>query len=233
VSKIHLVIVATILTFCFNNSANATNIIQTISVSTDNSADPFSIAEDDNGAPLGPTDLVVFDSQFFTSLGTLDEFTIGFTDLNFEVSATGAGEPGIFGGTVGLNVGGQFNVNGVVFNGAGGGDFVGADFGEFAQFSFTLPDTVQTFVPADAGVTFDPALLPLITGTDPLNINFNSSGDLNSGGNLDNIVASASGTITLEYHFTPFDAQAIPEPSTALLLMVTCLGSLNRQRRRR
>jgi len=234
VSRILPVLIATFaLSLC--NFVNADAIVQTETVSTDNTGNLFSEAQGFT------TSFPLFNDQFFsltaapfdTALGTLDSFTVSFSDI----SISGNGIVSDLFGSVGTALSGQFSIDGVVFNGAGVNVFeIVEEPGDPIEFGASV-DFSQTFFVADAGLqfgdpaivgtAFDPAILAAVQGTTPFQVSFNSSGNV-SINDLSDVFAEASGTISLQYHFTPV---TVPEPSSAVIVILG-LGTLVTRRRR-
>lgn len=236
-----ILIASLVLASC--NVACADTISQTTTVSTDNTGELFS---ETNGFS---TEFQLFDDQFFSltalpfdsSLGTLDNFKVSFTD----VSISGNGITSDVFGSLSSTLSGQFlfeapNIvppNGG-FNGAGGNDFQSTPgAGDPVEFELALPDFSQTFFVADAGLPFgdpsaigtpfNPAILGAVTGTNPFQIRFSSDGPVFVNSVVD-VFAEASGTISIEYHFIPV---SVPEPSSGIVALLG-LGALVARRRR-
>lgn len=230
-------ITAIVLSFC--NVADADSIVQTGTVSTVRAGDLF---DQDTG------DFELFDDEFFSltadpfdpSLGTLISATVSFTDLSVSVAGTGldVADTGIPSNpAIIVNLSGQFTIGGVLFNGAGDGDFLPGEDGELLEFNLALPDFSQDFFVADAGLafddpnlvgtSFDPAVLDVITGDVPFEVLFNSAGPV-SLFDVTDVVAEASATISIRYDFDP---ATVPEPSSALVGLLGLITMTARRRR--
>jgi len=226
-----LPILIAVLVLSFSNVVDADTIIQTETVSASNT---FS-------ETLGiTTEFELVDDQFFSltadpfdpALGNLVSFTVVFTDIS--VSGTGSVSENFGNGSAAVT--GPFTVGGASFNGAGGTNFQqGEDAGDPLDFGISV-GVSQTFFVADEGLpfgdpnlvgtAFDPAILATVTGAAPFEVLFASNGLIRL--NSSEVVAEASGTISIEYHFEP---AAIPEPSSAALAMFGFLAIATRRRR--
>jgi len=140
---------------------------------------------------------------FNSSLGTLLSFT-----AKWEISGLLSG----FAGPTGGNASGSFTnptggvlftIAGGIYDGSGGGNGNGA--GPDQPFIVILPAggpivSDKTFAVADAGVTYDPAILTAVTGTSPFAAAF-TGGVTVSYGTVVNLAASVTGKVTLTYTY--------------------------------
>lgn len=104
------------------------------------------------------TDFSATFSPFNSSLGTLESFTV-----IWEADFTGSGTVSGANGSIDGNFGGAFSLAGSGYNGTGnsGGDN-GTD-GESVAIELSI-EVSDTFLPADAGASYDPAILAAVTG---------------------------------------------------------------------
>jgi hypothetical protein len=124
-------------------------------------------------------------NPFNSSLGTLVK-----VEINWDFGGSFTGTTGSSGGSASLGFGGSFYVNSIGYGGSGNGNSSGA----FANlpFSFTMTDPSSSnysFVPANAGVTYDPALLTIFTGGNQYSVSFDAG---NSGYGLWSGIASGT-----------------------------------------
>lgn len=235
---------AVVLSFC--NVVDADFIIQSDTVSTMISGDQIEDLFDQQG-----NGFELLDDDFFSltadpfdpSLGTLVSATVSFTDLTVSVTATGldVADTGIPSNPqIGINLGGQFTIGGVIFNGAGASAFLPFEDGEVLQNTVVLDDINQTFFVADTGLAFDdpdlvgesfnPAIFDAITGDASFDVVFfNSSGPQFATVSLfdvTDVTAEASATISIRYDFI-----AVPEPSSAFVGLIGLIAMTARRRR--
>jgi hypothetical protein len=140
---------------------------------------------------------------FDSSLGTLTSFTVR-CEIEGLLSGT-IGEEAEE-GSANASLGGTFAIGGSAFSGTGGGNNGVGSTGEPIEVSFAIPTFEQTLAVADAGVSYDPAILSKITGTEPFPVAFNTpapGGTTVTVGyaNVTDLAASVSGTITLTYTY--------------------------------
>jgi len=234
VSKILPIFIAT-FALCFCNVVTADSITQTDTLSTDNSGELFSETQGNT------TNFPLFNEQFFSltaapfdpSLGTLESFTVSFSDIAISGNGTVAN---LF-GSVGTGLSGQFSLGGFGFGGAGNnafeivetpGDPIEFETSvDFSQTFFVADDGLPFGDPALVGTAFNPAILDTVEGSTPFQILFNSSGQIGVN-DVTDVFAQASGTISIQYHFTP---TSVPEPSSTVIAMLA-LGTLFTRRRR-
>ena len=177
------------------------DIYQTFNFSTNTT---FSGSATSTFIPLG-----YFSASFSPYSGNpayLTGFEIDWT-LNF--SASGVATPGNFGG-FGGGPGGAYSVNG---NGYGGNE--GSLTSDSVTAGGVIPvvncpvDGTNTFLVADAGEKYNPAILADVLGANPVDVNWGT--DLTIGyGDVLSGQFSVTGSVTLIYN-------AVPEPSTLAL----------------
>lgn len=172
-------------------------------------------------------------NPFNGSLGTLDSFQVVWsvsTSASGTVSSTVSDPSG----------------RGFLFVKSGGIQYIGSDrYGGSANTNTvtglpneTLPLTTATFtgdttwLPANAGATYNPALLATVTGASDFNLVLISDNDdtaYATYGDLSGISADLAGSVTMTYTYTA----AVPEPSTWMLgLGAVAVGGFARLRRR-
>jgi hypothetical protein len=149
---------------------------------------------------------------FNSALGTLNSFSIVWT-----ASVVAEGTTGATSGNISMGFGGAFRVGSASYNGTGDGNSNGAGPGStIPQITISINNT-SVFLPSNAGVTYDPAILALITGSNPVQLSYASKSS-NTAYTTFNDVATVSsvlsGTVTLTYDYTP---AAVPEPTSMLI----------------
>ena len=209
----------------FSQYSFADVVTQTIALGADNSDDPFQ----------GSGSLQLVDNEFFvlqadpfdSSLGTLDSFTVSFTDFTFLATGVVGSEGGSTTGSISVSdASGPYTFNGSQLSGAGTGGGGGGATGNPIIVSGGFPDFSRSFDVVDSGTAFDPLILAGVEGSIPFDIVFGTPIEF-SVTNVNNVVAETTGTITLQYNFT-----AVPEPSGALMAMLGCLAMVGSRRRK-
>ncbi|MEI7900901.1 MAG: hypothetical protein WCK89_11655 [bacterium] len=158
----------------------------------------------------GSTNLV--ESGFFSAdmqpfnaaLGTLQSFTVKW-EVSGLLSGTGGPEGGSASGNFTNPDGCYFMIAGGIHGGGGGGNGNGAGPGQSFEVIFPATGPIfseQTFTVANAGVSYDPAILAAITGTSSFPVAFTSAANV-SYGNVVNLAASVSGKVTFTYTYEP------------------------------
>jgi hypothetical protein len=149
-----------------------------------------------------PTFFTADFEPFDESLGTLQSFTIRcrihgeLAGLASDAEATGTASSG-FGGT--------FSIGGFAFDGTGGPGGNGiANSGAPIDVEIGIPDYERNLTVANAGVTYDPSILAVVTGDASYPISFNTGGGVMVAfGNVADLQASLSGTISITYLYQP------------------------------
>ena len=185
-----------------------------------------------------PTQQVFFPSPavvatinpFNAALGTLDKVSI-----HWDYGGSFTGTVGTSSGSATFSISGTVYVNTTSYNGGGGDGYNNADPG--VTFSVSQSNGVidNDFLPSDAGVTYDPALLAAFTGLNPYTVTFDNFGSWYFSYNS---VVSGTATsyrdVSVTYTYTP---SAVPEidPATggSALSLVAGLAAILDQRRRR
>jgi hypothetical protein len=137
---------------------------------------------------------------FDASLGTLQSFTVKWEASGLLTGTVGPDSSG----SASSSFGGSFYLAGSGYGGAGGGNGGGAGPGQSLEVIFPPTPIVseKTFTVAEAGVTYDPAILAAITGTSPFAAAFDSAVTVNYT-NVVDLAASVTGTVTLTYTYEP------------------------------
>ncbi|WP_367871632.1 hypothetical protein [Luteolibacter sp. Populi] len=163
----------------------------------------------------GPTPSNLVSSGFFTAtvqpfnpaLGSLTSF--GVTYQLDGVMTGGVGNESES-GAVAASLGGNFAINGIIFNGwGGGGGSLDLPYfpGETIEEPFSA-DPFETTLNVAAGL-FHPGLLTAVTGTQPFTLAFSSGVSL-SYVNVTNLAASFSATMTMVYNYeTPAGSESL------------------------
>ena len=163
----------------------------------------------------GPTPSNLVSSGFFTAtvqpfnpaLGTLTSFGV-----TYQLDGVMTGSVGDDGesGAVAASLGGTFAINGIIFNGwGGGGGSLDSPYfqGQPIEESFKAEPFETTLNVAAGG--FNPALLPAVTGTEPFTLGFSSAVSL-SYVNVADLAASFSATMTMVYNYeTPAGPESL------------------------
>lgn len=160
--------------------------------------------------PIPAGGFVATFNPFGSSLGTLISTTV-----TWSITSAFNGIAGSTSSSYSSNFGGTYSVNSAGYSGNGGGSSTNANtIGATMSSSATVPET-DTFLPADAGVNYDPAIEAAFTGTSPFSVSWAAGGstsaftaDYVSSGTL-----SVTGSASITYNY-----QAVPEPASALIL---------------
>lgn len=172
-------------------------------------------------ASSGSGSLEVFDSTALTatmspfdaSLGTLDSFSINW-DMDFGASGTTLEGGGFFN----ASVGGSFSLAGTGYGGAGNSAGDGSATIEGLILNFAI-DQTNSFVPANANVSYSPALLTAVTGSTDFDLAFGTGYSINYT-TMEDVAGLAIGTVTLTYTYT-----AVPAPGPLALLLFGLLAA--------
>lgn len=170
----------------------------------------------------GSTDPVLVAQPFNSLLGTLVSFTVDFA-LTYDGSQTNG--PG--GGGFSMGTGGNMKLNGINYSGIGGGNGTGG--GPFAVVTTSYPNNFsQTFLVANAGVTYDPNILAAVIGAVPFEVRHEHSPILTVTGDASAFLFSIreGSTISLTYDYVP-----VPEPGSAALGLLAAALLAGRRRR--
>jgi len=172
-------------------------------------------------------------NPFDTSLGTLTSFSMAWSlvaSTNFTV-APPPGNRG--GGSASGSVGGGFLVGGksAGMGGSGGGG-TGAGPGGSGSYNWVM-DRSRTWLAAQAGVTYDPALLALVTGSTPFDLRWDTVQPYALfASNVVDLVGTLAVDVTMQYDYTPASVPpAVPEPGSLALVAAAGLAGLVRRRR--
>jgi hypothetical protein len=179
----------------------AETVVQPANFSASNEGNLFSGF---GSQPLVAGDFFTANFQpFDSSLGTLTSFTV---HCEIEGLLTGTiGEEGDE-GSANASMGGTFAIGGSAFSGTGGGNNGVGSMGEPIEVSFAIPTFEQTLTVANSGVSYDPAILSKVTGTEPFPVAFSTpvpGGTTVTVGyaNVSDLAASVAGTITFTYTY--------------------------------
>jgi hypothetical protein len=146
-----------------------------------------------------PTFFTAEFEPFDESLGTLESFTIRCNISGLLQGLGGDAEPT---GTAASGYGGAFSIGGATFDGTGTSPVepVFADTGASLEVPMGSIDYERNLTVANAGVTYDPAIVTTLTGDAPFPISFNTGGGVMvSYSNVADLQASLSGTISITY----------------------------------
>lgn len=174
--------------------------------------------------PIPAGGFVATFTPFDASLGTLISTTVSWS-----VTASFSGVTGSTSSSYVASVGGTYSVGGAGYSGNGSGaNLSSTTLGETLTNSFTVPQS-YTFLPADAGIRYDPAIEAAFTGSSPFSATW-QAGDTNAAFTANYIASgslSVTGTASIDYNYAP-----VPEPPAALVL-ASALGLLALVVRRR
>lgn len=150
-----------------------------------------------------PTFFTADFEPFDESLGTLESFTIRCNIGGLLQGVGGDAEPT---GTASSGFGGAFSIGGATFDGTGTSpvppEF--ADTGAPLEVPMGSIDYERNLTVANAGVTYDPAIVATLTGNASFPISFNTGGGVMvTYSNVADLQASLSGTISITYVYQP------------------------------
>lgn len=139
---------------------------------------------------------------FDASLGTLQSFTVRCRLNGALVGVAGDAEGT---GSASSGFGGAFSIGGAAFDGTGGPGGNGvADAGSPLEVAIGIPDYERNLTVANAGVSYDPAILAAVTGNAPYPISFNTGGGVMVNfANVADLQASLGGMISITYIYQP------------------------------
>lgn len=163
-------------------------------------------------------------NPFNSALGTLDSFTFAWV-LSMTGDGVGAGPSGF----LSISYGGTAYVNADSYGGGGNGDSRAGD-GVFSQMSKSTSLT-HTYLPANAGVTYNPAFLTVVTGGSTFGMTFKSGSGSTASASYSSVVSATSTYttgLTVTYNYTA----AVPEPSFAVVGLALAAGTVVVRRRR-
>lgn len=160
-------------------------------------------------------------TPFDPELGRLNSFTIAWT-----MSYSGSGTTGSEGGGFSISQSGEYYVNNIDYDGDGNGDGNGEGPDFFISAGFSMNKST-TFIPADAGDTYDLGILEAVLGTSAFSLSQSGAFWIDPEG-MANWTASANGNVRLTYDYVA------PEPGAGLLIAagLAALGGLHLRRQR-
>lgn len=184
----------------------------------------FTNAATQSFTPIPAAGFVATFNPFDASLGTLISSTVSWSITPAFTGIAGSTSSGYS-----ASVGGTYSVNTAGYTGNGSGSSTGSStLGDTLNSSFTVPDS-YTFLPADAGVSYDPAINAAFTGTSPFTATWDAG--TTTSAFTANYVSSGTLSVTGSASIT-YDYQPIPEPASPLILL-PALGMLAAVTRRR
>jgi hypothetical protein len=174
-------------------------------------------------------------SSYNTGSGTLNSVTIEWAHV-LSFSGTTGSSGGSFSGGGGSNA----SVNSLGYSGYGGGNGTGAapnsPISTSATWCASTPSCAPTFTAANAGVTYDPRLWPILSGISIYTVASTPAtgaeatwSDIVSG----SISMNSTVTVTYDYFGEPLPASVPLAPTAALLGLGLGAIGLNRRGRRR
>ena len=122
--------------------------------------------------PAGVTDPTLTVQPFAGNPSSLISFTVTY-DLIYDVMH----QNGPNGGGFTASAGGDIFMDNVSFTGAGNGTAGGGPPGDISSPSFSIVLS-NTYLVADAGITYDPALLDFVTGAAPFDLRYEHSASI-------------------------------------------------------
>jgi hypothetical protein len=146
-------------------------------------------------------------NPFDSGNGTLNSFEVMW-NIAFSAEGTTGGNGGEFTGSTG----GTYSLAGIGYDGNGGGNSDGNTPDMPVSFTFQVSGD-STFLVADAGITYNPAMLPAVTGGSPFDLLWATDYSLSPSG-LSTWTGGATGNVSIVYDYDPAPA---PEPSTFVL----------------
>lgn len=161
-------------------------------------------------------------APFDASLGTLLSSTVT-CDISVQISGKAdpeSEEPGSGSSTLG----GTFKLGGLGFNGTGAGSGpVTAAPGDELDASFDVPFFSYTFMPENAGVSYDPAIQDFITGKEEYTFDFELPGNRVEFANVIDLSTKVTGTITMTYEYEP--ASGGPKATFTITKLLRAAGT--------
>lgn len=148
---------------------------------------------------VGPNYFTATVEPFDDSLGTLLSFTIR-CELDGALAGT-VGTADTVGSASG-GLGGTFFLGGISFDGTGGANGGGGATGTPLAVDFGIPTYDRTLLLSDAGVTYNPALVDVVTGSQPFEVLYQSAVNVNFA-NMEDLQASIAGSLTVTYTYEP------------------------------
>lgn len=147
-------------------------------------------------------------NPFNSALGTLDSYTI-----TWSTTTTGSGTTGNAGGAYTLNQGGTFYVGTSPYSGGGAGNSASGVANTVLEQKTSTVNNTKTFLPSEAGVTYDPAIYGRVIGSSPFTLSYggNSPTIYTTYNVMATVTSTLSGSVTLTYNYT---AAPVPEPAS-------------------
>lgn len=147
-------------------------------------------------------------NPFNGALGTLDSYTV---DWSTTISASGTTSSS--GGNFNVQQGGTYYFGTSSYGGNGGGDGSSAGPNTFISSRTAVVTHTKTFLPSQAGQTYDPAILGLVTGSTPFSLKYMGSPNTiyATFTTMADITSTLTGSVTLTYNYT---GAPVPEPAS-------------------
>lgn len=218
-------VVSLMLTF-FSLPVGAATVVQTFTYdSTDVLIDSAVVGTDETFYQVsdGSTDPILLAQPFDSSLGTLESFTISLA-LDYDGFQTN----GAIGSGFSISSGGSITLDGIDVSGTGNGSGNGG--APFSNISATVPiNFSHPLLVADAGDTYDPAILTAVQGGSPFEVRFEHNPSISPADDATSFryEVREGSQISLTYNYEP-----IPEPGSATLGLLAGLFALAQRRRR-
>jgi len=161
----------------------------------------------------GASGLTANFAPFTASLGTLQSFYIGWS-----VDVTTSGTTGGGGGSLSIGNNGTTYVNATSYSGSGSGGSGSGGPNTNIPAKTATTNISNTFLVSNAGGTYDPAILAVMTGVSNFDLSYIGSPntayvDFTT---MANITSTLTGSVTLTYDYV----NAVPEPSTGFLVLL-------------
>ncbi|MGE9269047.1 MAG: PEP-CTERM sorting domain-containing protein [Verrucomicrobiales bacterium] len=157
--------------------------------------------------------------------GDLVSFTVEWS-LTF--SGTQLNSVGGSGGGISVSASGTFYFEDMGYNGNIYGNGNGGGPGQTVNTSFMVSEE-DVFLAANAGSTYNPAILSLVTGTDPFELNWGETGGAIGAVSPSVDVDSFSAQIN-PGSYVRLTYEAVPEPSATFLCLLGTACALRRRR---